>query len=326
MPGKAIRSDSVNHRTTGFAVPPLGNTGLEAPAEAVHDGDTVNVQLNGNLGVRLLGIDTPEISFQLPARSFVPLDSPLWEEFLAAPLSDKWGEFPGAMPEHLRARLQTATGPGAAEAHFFHADQARIEFQRLIERDMEVMQQGLSDFSYYMNFGFEVMDRYGRLLCMLNRNQPERLVPTPRPPTYNLRLLERGRAFPYFIWPNINPWDRPENPEDAVIPPGGAKQMAAADRELQSVRQAVSNARQKHLGIFDMTRPLLLEPFELRNLARRSFPSRYLIDLNSESDELIHPLNYPQVALPEDRLWIPQIYVPLFSEAGWKKQKSPVQG
>lgn len=323
MPAKAIRTDSYNNRTTGFAAPPDGSHGLVPPSDAVHDGDTVNVRLNGNLGVRLLGIDTPEVSFQFPGGGFVSLDSPQWEELLSEPLADKWGEFPEPMPAAMAARVSTATGSGAAADHHYHAEQAGADFRRLIEGDMQVMQQDLDEFGYYMNFGFEVMDRYGRLLCMLNRNQPERTVPTPRPPSYNLRLLERGRAFPYFIWPNVNPWDRPENPEDAVIPPGGAKEMAQNDRELESARNAVRKARSQHLGLFDRMRPLLLEPFELRFLARRSFPSRFLIDLNSDSDVLLHPKNYPQVAATEDRLWIPRVYVPLFAAAGWKVQDAP---
>jgi len=72
-----------------------------------------------------------------------------------------------------------------------------------------------------------------------------------------------------------------------------------------------------------MLRPLLLEPFELRNLARRVAASRYLIDLTSDSDTLLHPLNYAEVPFAEDRLWIPGAYVPLFQRSGWKVQAEP---
>ena len=186
------------------------------------------------------------------------------------------------------------------------------------------MQLTSETFRYYMNFGFEIMDGYGRLLCLLNRNQPDATQPTRRPPTYNVRLLERGLAFPYFIWPNVNPWERPETIEEAVIHPGKARQMAENDRELKTARAAVREARAKHMGVFEMMDPLLLEPFELRNLCRRTVASRYLIDLNSDAGELIHPLNYPTVPQPEDRLWIPSVYVPLFEKAGWKVPSAPV--
>jgi endonuclease YncB( thermonuclease family) len=331
MAKKAIQTDSDRNRTTGFARCGEGASGPGTPAQLVHDGDTINVQLDGNLGLRLLGIDTPEISFSLPGApgaggnpGFAGLDSPRWSEFLASPFADRWGPLASPIPERLRAWLTSRTGPDAAAAHYEHAVASREEFRRQVERDMQVLQQDPKTFRFYMNFGFEIMDGYGRLLCMLNRNQPNATQPTPRPPTYNLRLLERGRAFPYFIWPNVNPWERPETVEEAVIPPGAAKKMADADSELTRARAAVRKARSEHLGIFDSMRPLLLEPFELRGLARRNAASRFLIDLNADSSELIHPLNYPSVPLPEDRLWIPSAYVPLFEKAGWVRQQAPV--
>ncbi|MEY3173603.1 MAG: hypothetical protein RLZZ436_1517 [Planctomycetota bacterium] len=330
MAKKAIQTDSERHRTTGFARCGEGADGPATPAQLVHDGDTINVQLDGNLGLRLLGVDTPEISFSLPTQPgsgnksvFLGLDDPRWTEFLANPFADRWGPLPVSIPDRLRAWFSARTGPDAAVAHYEHAVASREEFRRQVERDMQIMQQDPRTFRFYMNFGFEITDGYGRLLCMLNRNQPNPTQPTPRPPTYNLRLLERGRAFPYFIWPNVNPWERPETIDEAVIPPGAARRMAEADSELIRARGAVRKARSEHVGIFDTMRPLLLEPFELRSLARRSNPSRFLIDLNSDSSELIHPLNYPSVPFPEDRLWIPSSYVPLFEKAGWTRQQAP---
>ncbi|MEN9557213.1 MAG: hypothetical protein RLZZ232_3499 [Planctomycetota bacterium] len=323
MAKKAILTDSEKHRTTGFARSGLVDSAPGTPAQTVHDGDTVNVQLDGNLGLRLLGIDTPEISFSLPSGQFAGLDDARWTEFLSNPWSDQWGPMSTGIPPALRAFLQAKVGADAASTHYVHAVASREEFRRLVEQDMQILQQSPETFRYYMNFGFEVMDGYGRLLCMLNRNQPNATQPTPRPPSYNLRMLERGRAFAYFIWPNINPWDRPESVEEAVIPPGQAQQLAETDRELRTARTAVKEARRQHLGIFDAMRPLLLEPFELRNLSRRVGASRYLIDLTSTSDSLIHPLEYNSVPFSEDRLWIPGAYVPLFEKAGWKVPAAP---
>lgn len=321
----AIRTDSKNNRTTGFSKPGLYSGQPGSPQQQVHDGDTLSVQLDGNVGVRLLGIDTPEISFLFPApnTSFIELQDPRWAEFLSDPLNDRWGPMSTRVPAALRAWLSVRCTADQARAHMQHAVAARDELQSLISRDMDIMQQTVATFSYYMNFGFEVMDGYGRLLCVINRNQPDANKPTRRPPSYNLRMLERGRGFPYFIWPNVNPWERPDSIEKAVIPPGQAMNMARADRELKSARAAVKEARARHLGVFDAMNPLLLEPFELRNLARRTSATRYLIDLNANSDTLIHPLNYPSVPNSEDRLWIPGAYVPLFVEAGWKKQPAP---
>ena len=89
------------------------------------------------------------------------------------------------------------------------------------------------------------------------------------------------------------------------------------------VRTFVQKAREKHLGVFDAMSPLLLEPFELRFLSRRGLPSRYVIDLSSDSDEMIHPHSYYRVANPEDRMWIPEVYVPFFEKQGWKVPDAP---
>ncbi|MEZ6064079.1 MAG: hypothetical protein R3C19_27350, partial [Planctomycetaceae bacterium] len=91
----AIRTDSENNRTTGFARPGIYSGRPGSVEQQVHDGDTLFVQPDGNLGVRLLGIDTPEISFMFPSPGggFVGLDDDRWNEFLAAPFDDRWGAF-----------------------------------------------------------------------------------------------------------------------------------------------------------------------------------------------------------------------------------------
>ncbi len=316
---KAIRSDSENNRTTGLATVSLYDGAPATVAQQVHDGDTINVTAKGNIAVRLLGIDTPEVSFAFPGPklNFVNMDNPRWNEFLKSPFDAKWGPY-GEIPDGLRSFiLAKLTGEPGTE-HKAHADRATETFRNLVSKDMEIMGQDLSSFGYYLRFGFEVMDAYGRFLCTINRNQPRRTEPTPRPPTYNMRLLERGMAFPYFIWPNVNPFDRPASISAAVIPPGTAREFAENDTEVSWARRRVQTAREKHLGLFDMTSPLLLEPFELRFLCRRSIPGRHLIDLSSDSKKLIAPQEYFTVPHPEDRLWIPDHYVPLFKEAGWE--------
>ena len=224
---------------------------------------------------------------------------------------------PENVSEELKSFIMAKVSGTPGTTHYQHAGNATESFRKLVSDDMEVMQQDLDSFGYFMRFGFEVMDGYGRFLCAINRNQPQRTVPTPRPPSYNMRLLERGHAFPYFIWPNVNPWERPATISEAVIQPGRARELAESDGELVRARGHVQKAREQHLGLFEMTSPCLLEPFELRFLARRQLPSRYLIDLNSDSEELIPPDQYFRVPQPEDRLWIPAWYVPLFRQAGW---------
>ena len=320
---KAIRTNNDNF-TSGFASIGSYRGRRGTVDEIVHDGDTLNVQLNGDVGIRLLGIDTPEVSFMFPEGGFVSIENQKWKDFLADPLSDRWGPMTTKIPEGLHYWIKARIGPDVAQAHYDHARASEAVLEKEVEKDREQMGQSLDDFGFYLAFGYEVMDRYGRLLCLANRNQPERNIPTRRPPTYNLRLLEQGAAFPYFIWPNINPWDKQESMSDAVVLPGTAKSVMSKNEEIRRARESVTRARAAHRGIYDASNPLLLESFELRFLARRGGPSRYLIDLTRDDDVLIHPLNYYTVPHSEDRLWIPGVYVPLFVEHGWNKQPSPV--
>jgi endonuclease YncB( thermonuclease family) len=78
---KAIEQ-TLSGLTIGHAA--LGTHGAETGSvrQQVHDGDTVIVRPSGNLGVRFLGIDTPEVSFQLPGdRAFRSIADKRWVEF-----------------------------------------------------------------------------------------------------------------------------------------------------------------------------------------------------------------------------------------------------
>lgn len=317
---KAIFSDSKNNRTTGFGTPGLYNGQPGTVLQHVHDGDTLNVVAKGNIGVRFLGIDTPEVSFAFPGPrlNFVSMDDDRWNDFLSNPFGDSVLPFEDPISDSLRQFIQAKVIDQPATHHHQHAEAATTGLRKMIAEDMQIMGQDPSEFGYYLNFGFEVMDGYGRFLCLVNRNQPQRSVPTLRPPTYNSRMLERGFAFPYFIWPNINPWDRPDSVMKAVIPVGSAKDLAESDRELRTARDHVAAARASHLGVFDAKAPCLLEPFELRWLSRRTLPSRYVIDLTKNSDQILPPSQYHTIPNCEDRLWIPPEYVALFQQAGWK--------
>jgi hypothetical protein len=122
---------------------------------------------------------------------------------------------------------------------------------------------------------------------------------------------------PYLIWPNINPFRKAPSLVAAVIPPGEASDLADEDGALRSARDWVHDARQQKIGIFDASNPLKLEPFEVRFLARRRPPGRWVIDLSKNDDILIKPQEYYSVPNVEDRLYVPEEYVSLFVEAGW---------
>jgi len=132
-------------------------------------------------------------------------------------------------------------------------------------------------------------------------------------------MLKTGWVTPYFIWPNIDPFRRHGSLLDAVPAPGTASTVAEQPGALQVARRLVRDARDQHLGLFEQADPLRLLPFELRFLARRSPPERWVIDLGRNDDTLLAPQAYFQVANSEDRLFVPAEYVPLFVEHGWRR-------
>jgi hypothetical protein len=104
-----------------------------------------------------------------------------------------------------------------------------------------------------------------------------------------------------------------------VLLPGTANDIANKDESLRLAREGIRDARQQKVGVFDAYAPLRLEPFEVRFLARRCPPNRWVIDLSQNDDVLIKPQEYFTIPDVEDRLFIPEEYVPLFVEAGWKR-------
>ncbi len=292
-----------------------------SPRQQVHDGDTINVRALGNFDIRFLGIDAPEISFTLPGgETFISLSDPRWENYLSDPFAPGLGSFQPDLTAGLRAYLQAHIGPGTAINHAELAVAAKNALAEETSKDMETLGTNNDDFKFFLAFAFEIMDRYGRLLCYINRDQPDQNTPEPRPRSYNERLLYRAKVLPYFIWPNTDPFRQHSSIADAVIPRGKANQLASGDNALAAARKAVSTARQQQIGIFDATKPLRLAPFEVRFLARRSAPDRWIIDLSKNDDVLIQPQNYYTIANVEDRLFIPEEYVPLFVEKGWQRQ------
>jgi endonuclease YncB( thermonuclease family) len=289
--------------------------------QQTYDGDTVIVDPDGNLGLRFLGVDAPEVSFPLPGKTaFVSITDEGWSEFLANPFAAEYGPFAPALEPELAADLLQRLGPDAAANHARHAEAAEHGLETLLLADIEALGQTAQTFRLFCAFATEVMDTYGRLLCYLNREQPDADVPEPRPRSYNERLLALGLVTPYFIWPNLDPYRRQERLVDAVPVPGTASpaNASAEDRgSLARAQQSVRNARAAGLGVFSTTDPLLVYPFELRFLSRRQPPERWVIDLSAGDDLLHPPQSYFPIA-PEDRLFVPAEYVPLFRERGWR--------
>jgi endonuclease YncB( thermonuclease family) len=283
--------------------------------QQVHDGDTVNVRAVGNFGIRFLGLDAPEISFTLPGQKrFTRISEPEWQEFLSDPFDAQYGVLPlsSGLTNYLRSKLDATV----AASHDRYAEAAQRALEQEITKDLNELGQSAEEFQFFVAFAHQVMDRYGRLLGYVNRYQKT----GQRPLNYNERLLKAGLVSPYFIWPNINPFRQQQSMRKSVPAPGTANTIANQELTLRQAREWVQTARQQGIGIFESQDPLRLEAFELRFLAQRRAPERWVIDLSKNDNVLLDPQEYYTIPNVEDRLFIPDEFVPLFEEAGWQRQ------
>jgi hypothetical protein len=298
----------------------LGRRGAQrgGVGQMIHDGNTLGVEAAGTLSLRLLGVDSPEPGLPLPGQSAcLGLGSAEWAEFLTDPFADAPLEFLNALGHPLRKHLVNGRfGAGCAANHLRHAEAAQSALEELVRQDLLELGQDAESFRFFLAFAHEVMDGFGRLLCFVNRSQPA----GPRPRSYNERLLEVGLAGPYFVWPNVNPFRRQCSLEAAVPTPGDLSEVLA-DPSLRVARDDVHAARVARIGLFDAAEPLRLEPFELRYLARREPPRRWVVNLAEPgTDLLLQPTSYHEIPDAEDRLFVPEEFVPLWVELGWRRE------
>ncbi|HRI19568.1 MAG TPA: hypothetical protein PLA68_01385 [Panacibacter sp.] len=285
--------------------------------EIVHDGDTANVQLTKNLGVRFLGMDTPEISFQLPgSSSFVSIADNRWQIFFT---NNNWQnpQLEAGLLQYLSAKI--GDGLNTHTNHNALAVEAQISLENLIQADLGTSGKTKETFAFFMAFANEFLDVYGRLLTYLHADRENFTNAADAPPlSYNERQMIAGFGEPYFIWPNIQPFISIRPFATDFLSPEGFWNTVNTGNKLQHSRQAFKDARAAKKGIYQQGKELMLSAFELRFLARKSKPDRYVIDLrNTGSKELISPQKYYVVQNPEDRLFIPSEYIPVFKLNGW---------
>lgn len=277
-------------------------------------GDTIVARIEGNIGLSLLGVDTPELSLPLPGSShFVRTDDPAWTAFLANPFASDLP--PISLSAELRAYLTPHLGEDCATNHYRHAEAAAHGLEAEIAADIATSGKTPETFHLRVRFERETIDAYGRMLGWISVED----TGDWRPPTYNHRMMIKGLAMPYFIWPNVAPFRFEERLRSAVPAPGSAASIAATDPKLAQAREWYKANREAGIGVFDPEDPLRLQPFELRFLAQRRAPERWVIDLAGEDDRLIHPQRYFEVEHPEDRLFVPDEYLELFLARGWRK-------
>lgn len=289
--------------------------------QIVHDGDTVNTRFIRNVGLRFLGVDTPEISFQLPGSDvFTKLSDKKWDEFFR---SGRWKENL-AVGQDLYHYFSNKIGNGknVAQNHMLFAAEAEKSLAKIISSDLKKSKKSTKSFTFFMAFGYDFLDTYGRLLCYLNssvdnfKNQKDQ--EEVKRYSYNERQLAAGLAVPYFIWPNIQPFLTLKAFSKENILPNNFWILIKKASKLHQARRFFANARTENKGIFDGSNPLKLMPFELRIISRKKSPERYVIDLRDDGENyLLKPDEYIKIPHQEDRLFIPAEYVPIFQMYGW---------
>ncbi|HRH45239.1 MAG TPA: hypothetical protein PKY82_26610 [Pyrinomonadaceae bacterium] len=289
--------------------------------QIVHDGDTISLSTPLNFSSRFLGIDTPEVSFNIRNDSFIALSNQKWTDFFT---SGDWKQnfpVPPALLNHLIMRI--GDGTKVAPNHDKLAKDAAKALEALIQADLDsaTAQTGRTkdNFEFFLAFGYEFLDRYGRLLCYLSADE-KNFNPTQRKSSYNEQQLENGMAVPYFIYPNIQPFLSIDPFDKNISTPNGFWQKINGAAKLQAARKAVSDARTANKGVFDLIDPLILLPYELRFIARKDTtgPDRFVIDLsNVGGNKIFKPEDYYKIPNYEDRLFVGKEFVPLLTTNGW---------
>lgn len=132
------------------------------------------------------------------------------------------------------------------------------------------------------------------------------------------RLLQLGWVSPYFIWPNINPFRRAGSVEAAVPASHTAADIVERESALRNARRSTQQARHDGRGMYGRD-PLGLLPFELRYVSQRQPPDRWVVDLGHDDDQMLPSQAYFEIPKPEDRLFVPPEYVPLWERHGWRR-------
>lgn len=290
----------------------------------VHDGDTISISTGLNFSVRFLGVDTPEISYHRPGQElpFVRPDDPAIAAALADPFGPHLPHIPG-VSKALKDALSARATADAGANHYALAVKAQEKLEELVAADTAQLGFDVAaGLPFFLAFAYEALDGYGRFLCYVHPDQPN-TPPAQRKRSYNERMLSTGFSAPYFIFPNVDPFRSRGSPLNAAMNAISPQKILQAAPSLRRAREEARRAREAGLGIHKPGEALIFDAFELRFICDRRAPSRWVIDLSGDDRVLRHPQTYLQVPMAEDRLWVPEEFVPVFEDAGWQRGPSP---
>ncbi len=253
----------------------------------VSDGDTPNIRMP----IRMLSIDTPEITAKSPSKAAVVdnefVQLAVWIKDGTAPVSKSFGDYILPKLETGNAgTLQLEQGKAASEHHKNQLDQRLTRANSTRQR------------SLFVRTADQPFDRYGRLLAYIapsySKKEREQMTRRERS-TFNLDMIESGWAAPFILFPTIpGELDMPLYLEMAV----GAKETRKGqyDNDLSLPGYEYRMCER----LYDITK-------EIANGASLSFPeqlkwrSRYCADMRDR--RLLGPEDYH--AIPEPyRIWI----------------------
>ncbi|AKA36587.1 thermonuclease family protein [Flagellimonas lutaonensis] len=247
------------------------------------DGDTPYVRMP----IRMLGIDTPETSYQGGETTANNKLNEL-KTLLETGNFDSWID--PELKAHIVPRLVSA-----GTRQITQGNQAKTVFKQLL--DTRLAKPNGTNRSLFVMAADEHFDRYGRLLAYIAPSFTKTELATvslEQRKTFNLLLLESGWASSIIIYPNL-----PKN------------------SDLRLARTAVKNAVENNLGAW--ADPLMLTAYEYRmciklyNACKKAKASngffiresdwvqRYCIDMTTL--KVYNPQQYLKVK-PENRLFI----------------------
>jgi len=204
---------------------------------------------------RHFGVSSRKLSIGAKSQAFIQLNNEKWVRYLEDPFVNN-SKYMQKFSEGLLGHLEERLGRDTAMNHYRHAEKAHRALEGIVESDRKALGLSLAEFRLIVVFAFEVMDRYGRMLGLIDTYIEDEEIRKERP-FYNLRLMKLGLVNPYLIWPNLDPFRKKTSLSGALFRPDQRDQYLKS--EVGDLMKWTREAREKKFGVYDKDDPLLLE-------------------------------------------------------------------